>query len=54
MEESEIKSWFLLTMKQGKYGSKSAPLETLVPGNKGLMNDFTNSFSVTVVRFLDE
>ena len=41
MEESEIKSWFLLTMKQGKYGSKAAPLETLVHFNNGFINDFT-------------
>ena len=41
IEESEIKSWFLLTIKQGKYGSKSTPLETLVPVSKGFINDFT-------------
>ncbi|MNW06832.1 hypothetical protein D3C71_2033050 [compost metagenome] len=41
IEESEIKSCSLFTIKHGYCGSKSTPLETQVPFNKGFTNDFT-------------
>ena len=41
IDESEISSWLFLTMKHGNCGSRSAPLDTLVPGNSGFTNDFT-------------
>jgi hypothetical protein len=54
IDESERSNWFFLTMKHGKLGSKSMPLETLVPGKVGFKNDFTYngiSFSVKAARF---
>ena len=55
--ESEINNWFFLIIKQEVFGSKSSPLETEVPGNNGLINDFTKrgiSFFCMVVRFSGE
>ena len=43
IEESEINNWFFFTIKQQAFGSKSAPLDTEVPGNKGFIKDFTKS-----------
>ena len=43
IDESDNNNCSFLTIKQGVFGSKSSPFETLVPGKSGLINDFTNS-----------
>jgi len=43
IDDKDNNNWFFFTIKQGVCGSKSTPFETLVPGNVGLINDFTNN-----------